>query len=249
MNKLKLVLLIILVAVLVDFAAENPLPRLELKLFKFSLGQVPTFLLAYIGLALGLVMGWVGHVLRVRKKRRQAARPWPRNSKPNRASRARKPPLKRRSHDPQGRRRWMSSWTSLGLARPNQNICRPPRFILDDEIAHLEDRLNEPPAHEDVPQVLPGDFLLPGGRPAPELHHPPGGDAVLLPPFHVDHQGQHEEAQDRAHRQGKMEHPEKPDVRVEPRPQQKDGDGHIIDKKRPPAGLDNDLQGARRCFF
>ena len=74
MNKLKLVLLIILVAVLVDFAAENPLPRLELKLFKFSLGQVPTFLLAYIGLALGLVMGWVGHVLRVRKKRRQAAR-------------------------------------------------------------------------------------------------------------------------------------------------------------------------------
>ena len=72
MNKLKLVLLIILVAVLVDFAAENPLPRLELKLFKFSLGQVPTFLLAYISLALGLVMGWVGHVLRVRKKRRQA---------------------------------------------------------------------------------------------------------------------------------------------------------------------------------
>ena len=74
MNKLKLVLLIILVAILVDFAAENPLPRLELKLFKFSLGQVPTFLLAYISLALGLAMGWVGHVLRVRKKRRQAAR-------------------------------------------------------------------------------------------------------------------------------------------------------------------------------
>ena len=73
MNKLKLVLLIILVAVLVDFAAENPLPRLELKLFKLSLGQVPTFLLAYISLALGLVMGWVGHVLRIRKKRRQAA--------------------------------------------------------------------------------------------------------------------------------------------------------------------------------
>jgi hypothetical protein len=72
-NKLKIVLLIILVAILVDFAAENPLPRLELKLFKFSLGQVPTFLLAYISLALGLVMGWVGHVLRIRKKRRQAA--------------------------------------------------------------------------------------------------------------------------------------------------------------------------------
>lgn len=73
MNKLKIILLVILVAILVDFAAENPLPRLELKLFKFSLGHVPTFLLAYIGLGLGLVGGWVGHVLRVRKKRRQAA--------------------------------------------------------------------------------------------------------------------------------------------------------------------------------
>ena len=72
MNKLKIVLLVILVAILVDFAAENPLPRLELKLFRFSLGQMPTFLLAYIGLALGLVVGWVGHALRVRKKRRQA---------------------------------------------------------------------------------------------------------------------------------------------------------------------------------
>ena len=72
MNKVKLVLLIILLVVLADFAYENPLPRLELKLFRFSLGQLPTFLLAYAGLALGLVVGWVGHALRVRKKRRQA---------------------------------------------------------------------------------------------------------------------------------------------------------------------------------
>ena len=72
MNKLKMVLLIILLVVLADFAYENPLPRLELKLFRFSLGQMPTFLLAYVGLALGLVVGWVGHALRVRKKRRQA---------------------------------------------------------------------------------------------------------------------------------------------------------------------------------
>ena len=71
MNKVKLVLLIILLVVLADFAYENPLPRLELKLFRFSLGHLPTFLLAYVGLALGLVVGWFGHVLRIRKKRRQ----------------------------------------------------------------------------------------------------------------------------------------------------------------------------------
>lgn len=74
MNKIKTVLLVIVLVVLVDFALENPLPRLDLKLFKFSLGQLPAFLLAYIGLALGLVLGWFGHALRVRKKRRQAAR-------------------------------------------------------------------------------------------------------------------------------------------------------------------------------
>ncbi len=74
MNRLKTVLLIISIVVLVDFALENTLPRLALKLFKFSLGQLPAFLLAYIGLALGLVLGWFGHALRVRKKRRQAAR-------------------------------------------------------------------------------------------------------------------------------------------------------------------------------
>lgn len=73
MNKVKIVLLIILLVVLGDFAYENTLPPLELKLFKFTLGQIPTFLLAYIGLAVGWVVGWCGHVLRVRKKRRQAA--------------------------------------------------------------------------------------------------------------------------------------------------------------------------------
>ncbi len=73
MNKLKTVLLVIVLVVLVDFALENPLPRLELKLFTFTLGGVPKFLLAFIGLALGWVVGWFGHLLRVRKKRRQAA--------------------------------------------------------------------------------------------------------------------------------------------------------------------------------
>ncbi|MCX5889887.1 MAG: hypothetical protein NTY36_10590 [Deltaproteobacteria bacterium] len=73
MNKFKMILLIIVVVVLVDFAWENiALPPPKLKLFTFTLGQIPTFLLAYIGLALGWVVGWVGHALRVRKKRRQA---------------------------------------------------------------------------------------------------------------------------------------------------------------------------------
>ena len=70
MNKFKLILLLILLVVLVDFALENPLPRLELKLFRFDLVQVPTFLLAYFSLALGLVLGWFGHSLRIRKKKK-----------------------------------------------------------------------------------------------------------------------------------------------------------------------------------
>jgi uncharacterized integral membrane protein len=73
MSKLKAVLLIILAAVLVDFAVENGAPIPDLKLFKFALGQIPTFLLAYLALALGLIGGWTIHVLRVRKRRRKAA--------------------------------------------------------------------------------------------------------------------------------------------------------------------------------
>jgi len=73
MSKVQAVLLVLLAAVLVDFAVENTLPPPDIKLFKFVLGQVPTFLLAYLCLALGLVVGWTAHMLRVRKKRRKAA--------------------------------------------------------------------------------------------------------------------------------------------------------------------------------
>ena len=74
MNKFKMILLLIVLVILVDFAWENiTLPPPQLKLFSFTLGQLPTFLLAYISLALGLVLGWVGHVLRIRKKKRAAA--------------------------------------------------------------------------------------------------------------------------------------------------------------------------------
>jgi uncharacterized integral membrane protein len=72
MNKLKVVLLIILAAVLVDFAVENVQPDLVIKLFKFQLGELPQFLVIYVSLAVGLVIGWVGHGVRIRRKRREA---------------------------------------------------------------------------------------------------------------------------------------------------------------------------------
>lgn len=72
MNKFKMILLLIVLVVLVDFALENPAPTQELKLFKFALGQVPTFLLAYGGVVVGLLVGWLGHALRIRKKKKQA---------------------------------------------------------------------------------------------------------------------------------------------------------------------------------
>jgi uncharacterized integral membrane protein len=72
MSKLKVVLLIILAAVLVDFAVENAQPALVIKLFKFQLGELPQFLVIYVSLAVGLVIGWVAHGLRIRRKRREA---------------------------------------------------------------------------------------------------------------------------------------------------------------------------------
>ena len=74
MKKFKKTLLLIGLVVLADFAWENrTLPPPELKLFTLSLGQVPTFLLAYIALAVGWLLGWISLALRIRKKKRQAA--------------------------------------------------------------------------------------------------------------------------------------------------------------------------------
>ena len=72
MSKLKVVLLIILVVVLVDFAVENAQPALVIKLFKFQLGELPQFLVVYLSLAVGVVIGWVAHGLGIRRKRREA---------------------------------------------------------------------------------------------------------------------------------------------------------------------------------
>lgn len=75
MSKLKVVLLIILAVVLVDFAIENAQPALAIKLFKFQLGELPQFLVVYLCLAVGLVIGWFAHGLRIRRKRRQTQPP------------------------------------------------------------------------------------------------------------------------------------------------------------------------------
>jgi uncharacterized integral membrane protein len=72
MNKIKLVWLIILAAVLVDFALENSQPSPMIKLFKFPLTELPTFLLVYLSLAVGVVLGWFAHAVRLRRKKREA---------------------------------------------------------------------------------------------------------------------------------------------------------------------------------
>jgi uncharacterized integral membrane protein len=72
MSKLKVVLLIVLVVVLVDFAVENAQPAPAIKVFKFQLGELPSFLLTYLSLAVGMLIGWVAHGLRIRRKRREA---------------------------------------------------------------------------------------------------------------------------------------------------------------------------------
>ncbi|HZE20976.1 MAG TPA: hypothetical protein VE082_02895, partial [Desulfobaccales bacterium] len=62
----------IVVAVLVIFAVGNSQPTPEIKFLKYQLGVLPTFLLAYISLAVGLIVGWVSHSLRIRRKRQEA---------------------------------------------------------------------------------------------------------------------------------------------------------------------------------
>jgi uncharacterized integral membrane protein len=66
------VMWIILAAVLLDFALENSQPSPMLKFFRMPMAELPTFVLVYISLGLGLVIGWVAHGLRIRRKRREA---------------------------------------------------------------------------------------------------------------------------------------------------------------------------------
>jgi len=72
MSKLKVVWLIILAVVLVDFALENSQASPMIKFFKLPLTELPTYLLVYLSLAMGLVLGWVAHAVRLRRKKRKA---------------------------------------------------------------------------------------------------------------------------------------------------------------------------------
>lgn len=72
MSKIKGLLLLVLGAILVDFAVENASLAPGLKLFRFELGKAPIFLIAYGGLLLGLLTGWLGHVLRVKRQKKAA---------------------------------------------------------------------------------------------------------------------------------------------------------------------------------
>ena len=79
MSKLKMGMLIIVAGVIVAFAYENRQPALVIKLFNFQLRELPQFLVIYISLAVGVLIGWVGvligwvaHGLRIRRKRREA---------------------------------------------------------------------------------------------------------------------------------------------------------------------------------
>lgn len=73
MNKLKGLLFLLLGALLVDFAVENALPSPVLKLIKFDLGKLPIFALVYGSFGIGLFSGWLGHVLKAKKRKKAAA--------------------------------------------------------------------------------------------------------------------------------------------------------------------------------
>jgi uncharacterized integral membrane protein len=72
MSKLKVVWLIILAVVLLDFALENSQPSPMLKFFKFPLTELPTYILVYLSLGVGLALGWVAHAVRLRRRKREA---------------------------------------------------------------------------------------------------------------------------------------------------------------------------------
>ena len=72
MTKLKGLLLLLLAALLVDFAVENALPSPTLKLFRFDLGKLPTFLIVYGSLLIGFLGGWLEHALKIKRQKRAA---------------------------------------------------------------------------------------------------------------------------------------------------------------------------------
>ncbi len=72
MNKLKALFFILVGVFLVVFAMENLQPSPTIKLFRNEIVTLPTFAIIYAFLAVGFVVGWAAHTLRMRKKRRAA---------------------------------------------------------------------------------------------------------------------------------------------------------------------------------
>lgn len=72
MSKVKAVLLILVAVVVVVFAYENAQPSPMLRIFKYPLVELPTYILIYLSLVVGVLIGWVAHGLRLRRKRREA---------------------------------------------------------------------------------------------------------------------------------------------------------------------------------
>ncbi|MEW6660348.1 MAG: hypothetical protein AB1424_17010 [Thermodesulfobacteriota bacterium] len=73
MTKLKGLFLLLLGALLVDFAVENALPSPVFKLIKFELGKLPMFAIVYGSFGIGFLSGWLVHVLKVKRQKRAAA--------------------------------------------------------------------------------------------------------------------------------------------------------------------------------
>ena len=73
MNKLKGLLLLLLGALLVDFALENAVAGPQLKLFHFELGRLPVYLLVYGSLIFGFFCGWLAFSLKARRQKQAAA--------------------------------------------------------------------------------------------------------------------------------------------------------------------------------
>ena len=73
MNKLKGLLLLLLGALLVDFALENAVAGPQLKLFHFELGRLPVYLLVYGSLIFGFFCGWLAFALKARRQKQATA--------------------------------------------------------------------------------------------------------------------------------------------------------------------------------
>jgi uncharacterized integral membrane protein len=74
MSRLKGLLLFILGGLLLLFALQNwSPPNPPVKMFGYEILPLPQGLIIYVCLLLGFVAGWLGHGMRLRKKKRSAA--------------------------------------------------------------------------------------------------------------------------------------------------------------------------------